>query len=88
MVRKSRECTLEAIKKISAGAKLNEIGASIHEYCIQNGVTSVCEFHGHGIGTEFHELPYIHHYRYEVEDANPTPVMREGMVFTVEPMLC
>jgi methionyl aminopeptidase len=43
----------------------------------------VREFCGHGIGRGFHEEPNVLHYR--TRDRGDR--IREGMVFTVEPML-
>jgi methionyl aminopeptidase len=38
---------------------------------------------GHGIGRDFHELPYVYHY-----DAADETIMKPGMVFTIEPAIC
>jgi len=41
------------------------------------------EYCGHGIGRSFHEDPQILHYG----DKNKGTVLKEGMIFTVEPMI-
>ena len=38
---------------------------------------------GHGVGTVFHAYPHILHYK-----NNEPGVMKPGMTFTIEPMLC
>ena len=43
----------------------------------------VYEFCGHGVGIAFHEEPEISH----VSDKNSGKRMREGMIFTIEPMI-
>ena len=41
------------------------------------------ELGGHGVGHELHEDPYVANFGRE----NTGPVLKEGMVFAVEPML-
>jgi methionyl aminopeptidase len=43
----------------------------VHDYC------------GHGIGANFHEEPQVVHY----DDGKKSPVIEEGMCFTIEPMI-
>ena len=38
---------------------------------------------GHEIGRRMHEPPHVHH----ADPAGRGPVLREGMVFTIEPMI-
>jgi len=43
----------------------------------------VRDFCGHGVGRLFHDSPNILHYG----RANEGPELREGMIFTIEPMI-
>jgi methionyl aminopeptidase len=43
----------------------------------------VYEFCGHGVGIEFHEDPQVDH----VGRKNSGPLMKPGMIFTIEPMI-
>ncbi len=65
------------------GAYFGDIGESIQELADEFGYGVVREFCGHGIGRAFHEDPMVLHYR----TRNRGDRIREGMVFTVEPML-
>ncbi len=40
------------------------------------------DYCGHGIGAEFHEEPQVVHYK-----NSDRTVLREGMIFTIEPMI-
>ncbi|VFP78137.1 Methionine aminopeptidase [Buchnera aphidicola (Cinara cuneomaculata)] len=72
-----------SLKCIKHGARINNIGKIIQKYVEQNKFSIVKEYCGHGIGKNFHDLPYILHFY----NKNDSTIMREGMVFTVEPMV-
>ena len=57
---------------------------SSQEYVEGHGYSVVREYSGHGIGRRFHEGPRILHY--SGADGGDV-VLREGMVFTIEPMV-
>lgn len=65
------------------GAYFGDIGNAIQELADEFGYGIVREFCGHGIGRGFHEEPNVLHYRSRDRGER----IREGMVFTVEPML-
>jgi len=65
------------------GAYFGDIGSAIQELADEFGYGIVREFCGHGIGRGFHEDPMVLHYR--TRDRGER--IREGMVFTIEPML-
>ena len=65
------------------GAYFGDIGSAIQELADEFGYGIVREFCGHGIGRGFHEDPMVLHYRSRERGDR----IREGMVFTVEPML-
>jgi methionyl aminopeptidase len=59
------------------------IGEYIEELARNEKFSIVKEYTGHGIGEEFHCLPFIlHHRNYERGQMLP------GMAFTIEPILC
>ena len=49
----------------------------------RNGFSVVREYCGHGIGQEMHEEPQVLHFG----ERGTGITLREGMVFTIEPML-
>ncbi|VFP83637.1 type I methionyl aminopeptidase [Buchnera aphidicola] len=72
-----------SLKCIKHGAKINKIGQIIQKYVEKNKFSVVKEYCGHGIGKNFHELPYILHFY----NKNDHTIMQKGMVFTIEPMV-
>ncbi|MDG7056319.1 MAG: type I methionyl aminopeptidase [Wolbachia endosymbiont of Meromenopon meropis] len=74
---------IEAIRQVKPGNKLNKIGLSIQRYIEDYGYSIVRNYCGHGIGRVFHALPNVVHFY----DKNETLILREGMFFTIEPMI-
>jgi methionyl aminopeptidase len=77
------ESMLRGISVVKPGARVRDIGAAIEDYLEPMGYGIVREYTGHGIGRIFHEEPQVPHYRF----SGPNPRLREGMTFTVEPMV-
>lgn len=73
----------DGIAAAAPGGYFGDIGSAIQELADEFGYGIVREFCGHGIGRGFHEDPMVLHYR--TRDRGDR--IREGMVFTVEPML-
>ena len=73
----------KGIAAVRPGARLGDIGHAIERHAKRHGYSIFREYCGHGIGREMHEEPQILHY------GRPGTglVLREGMVFTIEPML-
>ncbi|MCX5511944.1 type I methionyl aminopeptidase [Kaistia algarum] len=71
------------IRAVRPGARLGDIGWAIERYAKRNGYSVVHEYCGHGIGREMHEEPQILHFG----KPGTGLTLREGMVFTIEPML-
>jgi len=83
LVNKTYEAMWKGIQTVKPGATLGDIGHAIQKYVEDSGYSVVREYCGHGIGKEMHEDPQILHYgKPGVGD-----VLREGMVFTIEPMV-
>jgi methionyl aminopeptidase len=71
------------ISAVRPGARLGDIGWAIERHAKRNGYSVVREYCGHGIGREMHEAPQILHFG----KPGTGLALREGMVFTIEPML-
>jgi len=74
---------MRAIKILQPGITLGDIGFAIQSFVEQEGYSVVRDFCGHGIGRLFHEEPSVLHYGRK----NDGLKLKEGMVFTIEPMI-
>lgn len=83
LVRVSYEAMWKGIRTVRPGATLGDIGHAIERHAKSGGYSIVREYCGHGIGREMHEDPQILHFG---RPGTGLP-LREGMVFTIEPML-
>lgn len=83
LVRVSYEAMWKGIRTVRPGATLGDIGHAIERHAKSCGYSIVREYCGHGIGREMHEDPQILHFG---RPGTGLP-LREGMVFTIEPML-
>lgn len=79
----AQEAMWKGIARVRPGAHLGDIGAAIEGHARKSGYSVVREYCGHGIGREMHEEPQILNFG----RPGTGPQMREGMVFTIEPML-
>lgn len=84
LVQACYECLHGAIGMVRPGALLDDIGGFIQEHAESRRYSVVREFCGHGIGREFHTAPEVLHYR---PDTPSGVVLRQGMTFTIEPMI-
>jgi methionyl aminopeptidase len=83
LVERTRESLARAIKAVRPGRQINVIGRVIESYAKRFGYGVVRDFTGHGINSAFHSGLVIPHY----DSPQATTVIREGMTFTIEPML-
>ena len=83
LVNTSQECLYKAIDIVKPGTTLGDIGHIIQKHAESNYYSIVREYCGHGIGLGFHEEPQIVHYGTK----GAGMVIKEGMTFTIEPML-
>lgn len=83
LVQTTYDAMWQGIRAVRPGARLGDIGHAVERHAKRHGYSVVREYCGHGIGREMHEDPQILHY------GRPGTglVLREGMVFTIEPML-
>jgi methionyl aminopeptidase len=77
------EAMMRGIDVVKPGATLGDIGHAIQTHAEGNRFSVVRDFCGHGLGRIFHEAPSVLHYG----DPGSGVVLREGMFFTVEPMI-
>jgi methionyl aminopeptidase len=82
----SRQCLEEAIKKIKPGNTLNDIGRTVQFIAETNGYGVVRDLVGHGVGYLAHEDPNVCNYAIPERSADNL-VLKEGMVIAVEPMI-
>jgi methionyl aminopeptidase len=83
LVQTTYEAMWRGIRAVRPGARLGDVGHAIERHARRSGYSVVREYCGHGIGREMHEPPQVLHW------GRPRTglVLREGMVFTIEPML-
>lgn len=73
----------KGLDAIHDGCHVGDIGYAVSKYANEHGLGVVRELVGHGVGTDVHEEPDVPNY-----GARGTgPVLKEGMVIAVEPML-
>jgi methionyl aminopeptidase len=83
LVKTTYEAMWMGIQAVRPGARLGDIGWAIARHAKRNGYSVVREYCGHGIGREMHEEPQVLHFG----KSSTGIALREGMVFTIEPML-
>ncbi|KGE17715.1 type I methionyl aminopeptidase [Paenibacillus wynnii] len=83
LLQTTKESLFKGIEQAVAGNRIGDVAHAIQVYAESNGYSVVRDFIGHGIGSEMHEAPQVPHYG----PAGKGPRLKEGMVFTIEPML-
>lgn len=79
----TREAMFRGIRAVRPGATLGDIGHAIQSYAESERFSVVREYCGHGIGRVYHEEPQVLHYG----RPGTGPILRKGMIFTIEPMI-
>ena len=79
----TKEALYKGIEQAVVGNRIGDIGHAIQTYVEGEGFSVVRDFIGHGIGAVMHEKPDIPHYGLPGKGAR----IKEGMVFTIEPMV-
>ncbi|MEL8055547.1 MAG: type I methionyl aminopeptidase [Pseudomonadota bacterium] len=77
------ESLMAGIAAVKPGNRFGDIGAAITEVARRERFSVVDDFCGHGLGRLFHDEPNVVHNA----KAGTGPELREGMFFTIEPML-
>lgn len=83
LVEVAKECLIKGIEAVKPWSCLGDIGEAVESHANAHGYSVVREYGGHGIGLEFHEEPFVAHYR----ERNERMLIVPGMMFTVEPMI-
>ena len=83
LVEVTYEAMMKGIAVVKPGARLGDIGHAIQSFAEAQRFSVVRDFCGHGIGRIFHDAPSILHFG----AAGKGLELREGMFFTVEPMI-
>lgn len=79
----TKKALYEGIKVVKPGARIGDIGNAVEKYANAHNLGIVRELCGHGVGNHLHESPDVPNYGL----LNTGPVLKEGMVIAIEPML-
>ena len=83
LVKVTEECMWHGIEAVKPGRPLSDIGRAIENHAKAHRMGVVRAFIGHGIGENFHtDIQVLHYF-----DPRNDMVIREGMTFTIEPMI-
>ncbi len=86
-VRKLLEVTKESlyrgVAQVKIGHRIGDISNAVQEHAEANGFSVVRELVGHGLGRNMHESPEVPNYGARGRG----PLLKEGMVLCIEPMI-
>lgn len=77
------DAMMASIAAVKPGATVGDLGQIVEDMAHAERFSVVDEFCGHGLGQQFHYPPNILH----LGPAGTGTVLREGMFFTIEPMI-
>ena len=83
LMQHTKESLFKGLEQIKPGNQIGDISHAIEEHAKKYHLGVVRELVGHGVGTSVHEEPDVPNYG----KAKTGPVLKEGMVLAVEPML-
>ncbi|RLQ94493.1 type I methionyl aminopeptidase [Falsibacillus albus] len=83
LLKVTEESLYKGIEQSVEGNRIGDIGHAIQTYVEGEGFSVVRRFIGHGIGSTIHEKPEVPHFGVAGRGSR----LREGMVFTIEPMV-
>lgn len=83
LIKVTKEALERGIRKVKVGNTFGDIGNTIQKHVESRGFSVIRDLCGHGIGRELHEDPKILNYGRK----KTGPVIKEGMVFCLEPMV-
>ena len=84
LMKVTKESLYIGLNKCKAGNRVGDIGAAVQQHCEKNGYSVVRELCGHGVGFKMHESPNVPNFGVP----STGPLLKEGMVIAVEPMVC
>ena len=79
----TRESLFKGLEQIRPGNHIGDISHAIENHAKKYNLGVIRELVGHGVGTSVHEEPDVPNYGV----AHTGPVLKEGMVLAIEPML-
>ena len=82
-MKETEEALFVGLEQIKPGNRVGDIGYAIETCAKKYNLGVVRELCGHGVGTTVHESPDVPNYG----RPGTGPLLREGMVIAVEPML-
>ncbi len=83
LLKYTEEALYAGLSKVKPGNKIGDISNAIERVAKKHNLGIVRELVGHGVGKHLHEKPDIPNYGKE----NTGYLIKEGMVFAIEPML-
>nr|WP_281069374.1 type I methionyl aminopeptidase [Paenibacillus shirakamiensis] len=83
LMQTTKDCLYLGIQQAVDGNRLGDVTSAIQQHAEKNGFSVVRDLLGHGIGRSLHEEPTYEH----VGTAGKGVRLKEGMVFTIEPMI-
>lgn len=83
LLKQTEEALYAGLSVIKDGIHVGDIGYAISEVANKHHLGVVKELVGHGVGNHIHEEPDVPNYGKK----NTGPILKEGMVIAVEPML-
>lgn len=79
----TKEALLRGAAQAKAGNRVGDISAAVQDYAESFGFGVVRELEGHGLGRKMHEEPGVPNYGARGRG----PLLKEGMVICIEPMI-
>lgn len=79
----TKEALYKGVAQAKAGNRIGDISAAVQEHAETNGFSIVRELVGHGLGRKMHEDPEVPNYGARGRG----PLLKEGMVICIEPMV-
>ena len=83
MMEHTEKALFEGLKMVKPGNRIGDISNAIETYATSHHLGVVRELVGHGVGTDMHEDPDVPNFG----KAGTGPLLKEGMVIAIEPML-
>ena len=84
LLKVTREALYIGLDQCKAGNRVGDISHAVQMHCEKNGYSVVRELCGHGVGLKMHESPNVPNFGVK----GTGPLLKEGMVIAVEPMVC
>jgi methionyl aminopeptidase len=83
LLQTTRQSLFDAVEQVQIGNRLGDISQAVQKRVEDDGFAVIRSLVGHGVGRDMHEDPQIPNFG----TPKPNPVLEEGMVFAIEPMV-